>query len=138
MGIDVVMENEDGDREEQLLDSEYNLATALSIPGLESTVCLRFIDPYGYTVFNQLQIPQLIDELKALRGRLTDDTVRLLPVQRLESARRAGWTKGIIRDYESAVERAQAQPLIDHLDAVLVLTRKAESDVHTYLRFVGD
>jgi hypothetical protein len=138
MGIDVVMENEDGDREEQLLDPQYNLTTALSVPGLESTVCLRFIDPYGYTVFNQLQIPQLIDELKTLRGRLTDDTVRLSAVQRLEEARRAGWAEAIIRDYESAVERAEAQPLIDHLDAVLVLARKAEGDVHTYLRFVGD
>ena len=46
MGIDVVMQNEDGEPEERFLDQEYNLATALRLPGLDSRVCLRFIDPY--------------------------------------------------------------------------------------------
>ena len=105
MGIDVVMQNEDGEPEERFLDQEYNLATALRLPGLDSRVCLRFIDPYGDTVFNQLQIPHLLAELEALRERLTDDTVRLLAVQRLEDARRAGLAEAIIPDYESAVER---------------------------------
>jgi hypothetical protein len=31
-----------------------------------STVCLRFIDPYGDATFNQLQMGQLLDELKEL------------------------------------------------------------------------
>lgn len=30
------------------------------------SVCARFIDPYGDTVFNQLQLPPLIDELSAM------------------------------------------------------------------------
>ena len=30
------------------------------------TRCLQFIDPYGDTTFNQLQIPKLIEELEAL------------------------------------------------------------------------
>jgi hypothetical protein len=30
------------------------------------TCCLRFIDPYGNTVFNQVQIPVLLEELRAL------------------------------------------------------------------------
>jgi hypothetical protein len=32
----------------------------------DSSVCLRFIDPYGDTIFNQL--PALLDELRALHG----------------------------------------------------------------------
>jgi hypothetical protein len=34
--------------------------------GLKETFCLQFIDPYGDTTFNQLQIPVLISELKSL------------------------------------------------------------------------
>ena len=33
---------------------------------LKNTLCLRFIDPYGDTKFNQLQIPVLISELESL------------------------------------------------------------------------
>jgi hypothetical protein len=29
------------------------------------TICLRFIDPYGDTIFNQRQIPVLVQELEA-------------------------------------------------------------------------
>lgn len=35
--------------------------------------CLRFIDPYGDTVFNPLQIPELISELIDLKSGLRDD-----------------------------------------------------------------
>jgi len=31
------------------------------------TCCLRFIDPYGDSVFNQGQIPVLLEELRTLR-----------------------------------------------------------------------
>ena len=31
-----------------------------------TSVCLRFVDPYGDTTFNQLQIDLLLDELKEL------------------------------------------------------------------------
>ncbi len=33
---------------------------------LEGTYCLRFIDEYGNTTFNQSQIPVLIGELESL------------------------------------------------------------------------
>lgn len=35
-------------------------------PNLETTFCLQFIDQWGDTTFNQLQIPQLISELRLL------------------------------------------------------------------------
>jgi hypothetical protein len=50
------------------------------------TSCLRFIDPYGDTVFNQRQIPVLVHELESSVVAVTDavikqqisDVVRLL------------------------------------------------------------
>jgi hypothetical protein len=33
---------------------------------LKESFCLQFIDPYGDTTFNQLQIPVLISELRSL------------------------------------------------------------------------
>jgi hypothetical protein len=41
-----------------------------------TTACLRFIDPYGDTIFNQLQLAELLRELEARRPRVTDLRVR--------------------------------------------------------------
>lgn len=50
----------------------------LEVLGLapRDSVCLRFIDPYGETVFNQLQIPVLIEELAELRSRSASAELR--------------------------------------------------------------
>jgi len=47
----------------------------LDLAPLDS-VCLRFIDPYGDTVFNQLQIPVLIEELEELGRRSASAALR--------------------------------------------------------------
>jgi hypothetical protein len=52
-------------------------SSRLLTPRSPRSVCLRFIDPYGDTVFNQLQVPQLIIELRALERELTDPKLRL-------------------------------------------------------------
>lgn len=49
----------------------------------DSSACLRFIDPYGDTVFNTLQLPILQQEIRALSDRLYDLPVRA-QLQRLE------------------------------------------------------
>jgi hypothetical protein len=41
-----------------------------------SSVCLRYIDPYGDTVFNQLQVPVLISELEGLRAMVGEHDLR--------------------------------------------------------------
>jgi hypothetical protein len=33
-----------------------------------ASTCLRFIDPYGDTIFNQLQLPLLVSELAEMRA----------------------------------------------------------------------
>jgi hypothetical protein len=69
---------------------------------LEDTCCLRFIDPYGDTTFNQFQIPILVEELKSLLPKSED---------------------------------AQAR---QSLESLINFIRKAEEQVHTYIKFVGD
>ena len=45
----------------------------------KDSVCVRFIDPYGDTTFNQAQVEFLIDELRAIRQQYTDhDLTELL------------------------------------------------------------
>lgn len=63
MGIDAYIESESGDQIKQCLDSENRLSELLPDPNDGSSYCLKFIDPYGDTVFNQVQIPILIREL---------------------------------------------------------------------------
>jgi hypothetical protein len=52
MGIDTFIENENGERIDHVLDSEMRLSRAILSEGFDSTVCLRFIDPYGDATFN--------------------------------------------------------------------------------------
>ena len=52
------------------------MARVLVSRSLPKTLCLRFVDPYGNTVFNQLQIPDLIRELQQLsRGAGASETL---------------------------------------------------------------
>ncbi|MHC4253429.1 MAG: hypothetical protein ACYS9X_30295 [Planctomycetota bacterium] len=67
MGIDLHWIDEDGSALEQVPDTRNALYRSLASADVSNTVCLRSIDPYGDTVFNQLQIPVLVKELKALR-----------------------------------------------------------------------
>lgn len=44
-----------------------------SKPDLETTFCLQFIDQWGDTTFNQLQIPPLICELRLLLSKVESE-----------------------------------------------------------------
>ena len=69
MGIDVRVETESGEVQDEVLDDK-NLTEKL-LPEREdgTSPCLRFVDPFGDTLFNQIQIPLVIVELeKRLRG----------------------------------------------------------------------
>jgi hypothetical protein len=138
MGIDVVIEKEDGEAEDRVPDPHSYLATALGLPGLEGTVCLRFVDPYGNTVFNRSQIPVFISELESLRSRVTDVALREQAVQNCEAAKQARWAAEIVRKYEAAIDRAAAAQVLAHLDAILTLARRANGQVHTYIKCYGD
>jgi hypothetical protein len=64
MGIDVFVESESGEVQDEVLD-EKTLTEKL-LPDREDTIslCLRFVDPDGDTVFNAIQIPFLVTELE--------------------------------------------------------------------------
>jgi hypothetical protein len=66
MGIDCKIQDEDGGVLNELPDSQ-SLVACLLTPNnraMENVVCLRFIDEYGDTTFNQLQIPVLLQEFR--------------------------------------------------------------------------
>jgi len=66
MGIEVEWVGEDGVQLRQVPDSGERLAKLMhSHWSRSNTVCLRFVDPYGDTTFNQAQIPVLLEELRA-------------------------------------------------------------------------
>jgi hypothetical protein len=65
MGIDVAWVNEKHEHKQDVFDPQQcltKLATS-AWPGSQ-TVCLRFIDAWGDTVFNQAQITVLLEELR--------------------------------------------------------------------------
>lgn len=64
MGIDVRIQDERGRVIKELLDPR-SLVPALLPPETNGSVCLRFVDRYGDTYFNQVQVPFLIAELRA-------------------------------------------------------------------------
>ena len=75
MGIDIRWENEDGKLIESLDDPYGLLSKVLPPPNDLSWTCLRFIDPYGSTIFNQIQIPVVVRELERARENIKDPTV---------------------------------------------------------------
>ena len=63
MGVEARIENEKGVCLQELSDPEDLVADLLPKYDDESSICLRFIDLYGDTTFNELQMPILIKEL---------------------------------------------------------------------------
>jgi hypothetical protein len=67
MGIDAEITPRDRDHPAIVSDSRGVFARFLASSPLPESVCLRFIDPYGQTVFNLLQLPVLLEELERVQ-----------------------------------------------------------------------
>ena len=76
MGIDACIETESGAQIDQLLDPENLFSLLLSACDYESSLCLRFIDPYGDTTFNWLQMPFLITAIKSAVEKTSDNLTK--------------------------------------------------------------
>ena len=87
MGIDVQIESETGEVEDLVADVED--LTEQLLPGMESSPCLRWVDPYGDTIFNQIQIPHLVTELEGAASVATEPNVRAHAEAVLKLVRRA-------------------------------------------------
>jgi hypothetical protein len=66
MGVDVTLEDENGGVLENLEDSGNCVAKLKAHAATGSSHCLVYIDEYGDTTFNRLQMPRLLEELKEI------------------------------------------------------------------------
>jgi hypothetical protein len=76
MGVDVKWEDENGARLAEIPDPHKCISHLVLNTDLAGTTCLQFIDPYGDTTFNRLQIPILIEELKSVANKVRDTGIR--------------------------------------------------------------
>jgi DNA-binding FadR family transcriptional regulator len=76
MGIDVHIQDERGGVINELPDPRSLLSRLLRQLSGKESVCVRFIDPYGDTYFNQLQMPVLIQELRAIVDACADQDAK--------------------------------------------------------------
>ena len=102
MGIDLYWEDEEGNVLSSVDDPKFIFARFLATAQLSNTTCLRFIDQYGDTIFNQLQTPVLISEL------------------------------------EKNLEFVPTLDVAEHIEKILLLARRSNGEIHTYLKFYGD
>jgi hypothetical protein len=78
VGINVEIQHESGETIAEFLDPEGAI-TRLVVSQHENrhSICLRFIDPYGDTTFNQQQLPHLIAEVESAIRAMSDQVVKL-------------------------------------------------------------
>jgi len=72
MGLAVVLEDERGERLDGVDDPTNILHRLLPSPDDTDYSCLRYIDRYGNTIFNRLQMLDLIEQCKRLAKKATD------------------------------------------------------------------
>jgi hypothetical protein len=137
VGIDARIETERGACLDELGDPHNRVNWLLSMAVLGSTVCLRFIDPYGNTLFNGLQIPVLQNECSALGARLTESI--LLEGKQAYLERAKAWPNVAFQEAQREMETLSLNQLRDHLEALLRLLSDAiDKGPHHYVRFIGD
>lgn len=79
MGIDVAVIDENQVETHVIADLRNylaKLATGGEWLKMEGSVCLRFIDAYGDTIFNQAQLPLLLSELERTASLQTNSEIR--------------------------------------------------------------
>ncbi len=137
MGIDARLENERGDVVREVTDPRGHVNWLLGTISAEETSCLRFVDPYGQTVFNRGQMNTLRHELEALRSRITEQIVRDAKDDYLRSA--SGWPETARTEAGEYVASLSTNDLIDHVDKLLTLASDALAcGPHHCIRFLGD
>ena len=88
MGFDIRLEDERGAALDTVGDPQDLLVRLLPQPQDESFSCLRFVDPYGDTTFNQAQMATVVEELGRLHAIATTPHERELLDAIRELARR--------------------------------------------------
>jgi hypothetical protein len=78
MGLDINLESERGEVIDSVGDPHNFLHKLLPLPGDESGTILSWIDWYGNTCFNHLQMKRFLDEWDQLMGRAQNSEVKEL------------------------------------------------------------
>lgn len=76
--IDIILEDEHGKPIKKVEGLTYLLGQFLPAHDDETSQCLRFIDPYGDTVFNRLQIKQFLAEWEKVASKAKTDEEKQL------------------------------------------------------------
>lgn len=77
MGLTISLEDEHGEPHEKVEDDANILHRLLPKADDPSSQVLRFIDWYGDTTFNHLQVPSFLAEWVKLKARSADDRILL-------------------------------------------------------------
>ena len=81
MPLVIRLEDEDGNCLEEVHDKEGDLNTLLPLLTERSYSCFRFIDPYGNTVFNRLQMSDFLSEASQLAKGPSNPRARALLIE---------------------------------------------------------
>jgi len=134
MGIDIRLENERGEKLEEIHDPRNCLGLALRVSLLDNTVCLRFIDLYGDTVFNQQQIHVFVNELQWLLQFITPENVATLQDRTFQVYNlQTGLTENRVREKKLSLEEVR-----EHIQKIIELAQRSKGKIHTYLKLYGD
>jgi hypothetical protein len=76
MGINVRLQTERGELIEEMIDWNETVSTFITHWDDTSFCCLRFIDEYGDTVFNTLQMESFLTEWERVSDRIETDEQR--------------------------------------------------------------
>lgn len=79
MAIEVVLQDENCTAASEMIhDPDGVIIRSLPDPADTSHSCVRFIDPYGDTIFNRLQAAEMIAEWDTLEGSFLQNNARTL------------------------------------------------------------
>ena len=118
MSINVAWQDENGNHISEWWDKNGLVSLLIDTAGTDDTTCLRFIDPYGDTIFNQIQIPVLLTELSDIVPTLTEENY----LQFIGGSS----TKPNLKNIQSNLEN-----LISFIEMLV-------GKPHTYIKFIGD
>lgn len=104
----------------------------LNTGDFSNTVCLRFIDPDGDTVFNRLQAPVLVEEIQAAAASVADVSVTQQHKTYLQSR---GISPGGPHPDDPGPSSADVR---ECTTAIIALARRCEREAQTYLMFMAD
>lgn len=76
MGVNLRLQTEKGEVLAELIDSTGLVAQGLPSDIDNTYACLQFVDLYGDTVFNRLQIPHLIKDLERVVSESRNEQVQ--------------------------------------------------------------